>query len=124
MRKPLAAMCAFTLLTLVPAASAQATTRLCFKAGSQVEGAIATAYVGGAAARAKRATATATTYYKEALSFQPDRYWRFKRVYGPGISSTTVPATGYTYNRAATWYFEWNTSQGFVNGVSGCAVAN
>ncbi len=109
---------------LLPATPAEATTRLCFRAGSQVEGAVATVYVGGAIPVQKQVTLSATTFYKEVLRFQPDRYWRFKRVYGPGISSATVPRTYRTYNRGATWFFEWTTNQGPFSGVSGCSVAN
>ena len=123
LKKIIAGVSIFGFLSL-PAAPAEATTRLCFKAGSRVEGAVATLYVGGAVAVQKQVTLSATTYYKEILSFQPDRYWRFKRVYGPGINSTTVPRTYRTYNRAGVWSFEWNTNQGPLSGVSNCWVAN
>lgn len=124
MKRILAALIVATFALVVPAPRADATTRFCFFAHSQVQGSVATTYVGGALPVQKRVVVNATTFYHEDVSFAPDRYWRLSRVYGPGISTTTVPRTGYTYNRAGTWYFEFRVNQGFTTNVVTCSVAN
>jgi len=56
-------------LLLVSATPTQAVTRLCFFAHSQVEGSVATLYVGGAAPVQKRVIVNATKFYQEPVSF-------------------------------------------------------
>ena len=124
MKRIIAAVIVTGFVMIGSVTPASATTRLCFFAHSQVMGSLATTYVGGAAATAKRVVANATTFYHEDVSFAPDRYWRFSRAYGPGINTTTVPRTGYTYNRAGTWYFEFRVDQGFTTNYVTCSVAN